>query len=178
MAWGTIIAILSTGVVTSAATVILTHILADWRERRKEKKGATDLGVRVAVHLERFAVQCADNVASDRYDHDSSGDFTCTELPLFHGYGADTDWKLLDSDLAARTLTFPNEVLLVKQMLSGRGDMDPPEFMEYTQKRVLSCGLHAWQMASDIRDRYALPKFNPKHLAWDMVKLLKEATTK
>ena len=75
---------------------------------------------RVAIILEKFAVDCA-NVITDNDLHSGSKGVAAARhliLPTLEAFPADTDWKVIAADLMDRALSIPNELALADQAIS------------------------------------------------------------
>jgi hypothetical protein len=121
VSWSEILKVaLSTGIFAAIITSGLQW-LREWRTERTHKaRDAAYSAMRVAVILERFAIDCA-NIISDNHLHSSSGGHAGSahvELPHLIDYPADTDWKALDAFLAMRALSLRNDILLSEGVLN------------------------------------------------------------
>lgn len=172
--------ILTTALSTGLATAILNQGIGWWRDSRKDhavtEREARYLAIRLAVLLERFALDCADSVAAfemhsefDGYAGRASG--TIPKLPEF----PDGDWRALNANLLGRCLSLQNEIKLSDGHIGfwedvGYRECIPSECAQQTGK----CGYRAWELARDLRGVYELGPFDTKNVSqWDFVETLK-----
>jgi hypothetical protein len=93
---------LSAGVSAGVFTAIVNNLLAEWRDRRKEKRtsarDAVDLAMRVAVIIERFAIECEDVINHNELHTEFQGHGGTAHwiLPPLGEYPTGADWKALD----------------------------------------------------------------------------------
>ena len=176
MDWGTV---LTTAASTGFATAIANQGLGWWRESRGEKhlqqRNATYLAIRLAVILEKFALDCTDTIAD--YDmYTSSGGHAgsaATKLPELSEYPDEDDWKLLNSGLLARTLTLRNEIILSSRSINFWYEIDDECVPQECKQQTGKCGYIAWEIAEELRKAYSLGKFDPGKRSWDVIGLLK-----
>jgi hypothetical protein len=174
--WLEIAKVLGTGVVAAA----LTHGVSWWRDSRKEKasnlRDARYLALRLAVILERFAIDCSEVVGLvDTYaaSKGSAGSQT-TKLPEIGEFPSDSDWKTIDPKLAARALEFVNELLMAQQKLNFSWHVsDEDQITEECADDAALLGLRAWDLAHQLRQRHDLPRFTPAETSHDVEASLK-----
>ena len=159
--------ILGAGFASAAFNFIVTW----WNTLRHEKQSAIYLALRLAVILECFAVSCYDRVISLDFEYDTSDGVPHPKrfvLPALEAYPTDEGWRVLSADLAADTLSFPNEVKLGWQCIEG---IEECAFINDNGKRDFRAKLHeiaekgllAWEIAVKLRAKYNLPEFDTEH---------------
>ena len=166
---------LGTGFVAAAINQGASWI-REWRKEAKAtKRDATYLALRVAVTLERFALDGAALISDSQTYDETSGGFGNIHytLPDLLPYPKDVDWKSIDTNLASRALSFRNELWISVRYLKGCFDLGIDHAADECSKKAGLHGYRAWQLAADMRRRYALPDFDPLETAWDLVSLLK-----
>jgi hypothetical protein len=178
--WQVLTLFLSAGVFTA----IVNNLLAEWRDRRKEKRtsarDAVDLAMRVADILERFAIECEDIISHNELHTESEG-YAGTphrKLPTLGEYPTDADWKALDPALSSRARSLPNELRVSEGIIKFCWELEPGDqgiLLNTCNGQAGKCGYRAWQLAVEMRRRYGLlAESEPEQTAWDFVKVLKE----
>ena len=148
--------IFGSGVVATAVT-----IGAEWiREERTEKRDLRYLAMRVAVILEKFAIDCSnlvvENEAYDTSDGEA-GSFS-SKLPDLPPFPTDADWKSVDPVLASRVLSLQNEVYLTQFSVSDVwGVHEPDEIGKIVNGQAGKCGAKAFGLAHALRTAANLP---------------------
>jgi hypothetical protein len=116
---------------TGPLTAVFNQVISWWREKRHEQQMTTRdaryLKIRLAVMLERFAIDCAEAIAaqdmySQSYGHAGAAHGTLPDLPP---YPDETDWKILEPEFLARALTFRNELPISDRLIAFWADIDP-----------------------------------------------------
>jgi hypothetical protein len=177
--WQVLTLFLSAGVSAGVFTAIVNNLLAEWRDRRKEKRtsarDAVYLAMQVAVIIERFAIECEDIINHNELHTEFQGHAGTVhwKLPPLGEYPTDADWKALDPSLSSRALSLPNELRVSEGVIKFWSELEPRGqgiLLNTCNGQAGKCGYRAWQLAVDIRRRYGLsPVFEP-----DFVKVLKE----
>jgi hypothetical protein len=93
-----------TTILTAAAGVGLNHFFV---QRPALKRDARYMAQRLAIILEKFAVDCATSISENDL-HDSSGGHAGTmrlALPALTSFPAEADWKAIPPDLVDRVLS-------------------------------------------------------------------------
>lgn len=176
MEWSTIFA---TALSTGLATALLNQGIGWWRETASQKstleRDARYLAIRVAVILERFAIDCADAIADQDLFSSSSGHAgrRHATIPKLAEYPSDADWKALRADLLASALTLRNEISLSDSKISFWEEIDRDCIPGECKQQCGKCGYIAWLLAADLRSHYALGDFEPHRTSWDVVKVLR-----
>jgi hypothetical protein len=165
---------LGAGLVSAVATQGLGW-LREWHgQKGQDLKAARQVALRVAVHLEAFALQCADLV-SDCELHDSSGGHAGkqhTAFPELSPY-PELDWKALDISLQARALAFPVEVVSAQQSIEFLWQVAGVEDVaDECAERAANYGLRAWALAGDLRSHYGFPEFDVTATGLDPIKFM------
>ncbi|SRR6266851_6809190 len=169
----------STGVITALLNNLLGW-LRDWKkDHTSTKRDPRYSAMRIAVILEKFAIECANVISDNDLYKKAEGHAGAAHgtLPPLREFPADTDWKALDPALSARTLSLPNELSLADGTIKFWWDIEPGDqgiLLHACDLQAGKCGYIAWQLAADMRRGYGLPAFNPEHTAWDVVKTIKD----
>jgi hypothetical protein len=142
------------------------------------KRDARYVAQRVAIILEKFAVDCA-NVINDNDLHNQSKGHDGKRhlcLPELGPLPADADWKALSPKLVDRVLSMPNELALADGAISFWWDVvgDEECMQTETDQRAGTCGLRAWLLASDLRKQYKIPASNLPEIGWNFVDTLRK----
>lgn len=172
--------ILVTALSTGFATAVLNQLFGWWRESRKEvnvaERDARYIAIRLAVILERFALDCAEAIAAqEMFDmHDGHAGKPHGKLPDLAPYPDEVDWKTLKPEFLARALTLRNELILSDASIEFWEDIDRTTVSGECDWQCGKCGYMAWTLAAEMRARYALGAFEPDKSAWNAVKTLKE----
>lgn len=166
----------TTGVLTAAVNQLLVWWREQHTEQNRQRSDASYLGLRIAVILEKFAIDCVDRIGDNQMHRDSGGHAgrSYTTLPELPEYPDDLAWKSIDQDLAARALTFRNELTLSDSYLSFSWDVEPEDAPHACSLQCGRCGHLAWEVAVEIRKRYSLPAFEPSRAGWNIDSVLKE----
>jgi hypothetical protein len=164
-----------TTILTAAAGVGLNHFFV---QRPALKRDARYLAQRLAIILEKFAVDCATSI-SENDMHDSSGGHAGTRhmsLPAIASFPAEADWKAIAPDLMDRVLSMPNELALASQAISFWWDVvgDEDSMQTEANEQAGECGLKAWLLAVDLRKRCGIPASTLPETAWDFVETLRK----
>lgn len=164
---------------SSLLTALLVFMLGwvkDWiKETRTKKMAAQYSALRLAVLLESFAIASADNIAENASFESSDGHMghNTTEIPPIGDMPEDIDWQALDPSLSAQILTLPNELVLAKITLSGFWEVcDPEDFSSQYRHQAGYLGYRAWEIAQNLRIKYALSTFEPKNNSWNIKEYL------
>jgi hypothetical protein len=151
---------------------MLTLFWGAWSKHAENKRSATYLAARLAVILERFAIECAD-VVTDQEDFERAGQgrasVHCRGLSLSP---PKQGWNTLDSALLSRVLTFPNTLRLHKLALDSLWNVSPSDFSKECSRDSGKLGSMAWALSRDLRARYRLQPFDASLITWDFVKIL------
>jgi hypothetical protein len=137
-----------------------------WRTTKLAERDATLLAARVAVVLEKFAIECQNRISDSDLYQKSSGTFGSPHcaLPVLEEYPseAEADWKALEPALSIRVQSFRNEILRASKVIDFALDGDPdPSSWAQIDPQIEECGHRAWQFAADLRRRYKLSGFEP-----------------
>ncbi len=160
------------------ASAVFNRIAAWWDRKKNDKQSATYLALRLSVLLEAFAIECADTIIDIEFSRGYANEdmFHKYRLPNLAIYPDGEEWRVLSAELAAKALTFTNEVMLGRQCLSGADatyDLHANDVQHHRDRLniIAERGLGAWTIASALRGRYGLPEFPAE---WKIDKTLKE----
>jgi hypothetical protein len=169
------VAALSTGL----ATAIFNQGISWWREHTLEMratgKEARYLAIRLAVILERFALDCADGIAGQKmYNrHGPEVGRAHGALPDLAPYPDESEWKSLEPDFLARALTLRNELVLADRAIGFWADVEPECVPGTCDEECGKCGFFAWTLAANLRRHYRFSPFAPDKTSWSIVDTLK-----
>ena len=164
---------------TGLLTAVFNQSIGWWREARHERlasaRDARYLAIRLAVMLERFAIDCAEAVAAQNMYNQSDGHAGVLHgtLPDLPPYPDEADWKTLEPDFLARVPTLRNELPLSDKAIAFWEEIDRECIPQECNQQCGKCGYMAWVLAADMRRHYRLGAFDPKLASWDIVKTLK-----
>ena len=172
----------STGVFVGVFSALVTKGM-DWLMQRSQFKTETEknaryLAARIAVTLEQFALKCADWIADNEAYSDTRGSVGQLRLtlPLLAEFPSDAHWTAVDPALVSRSLSMSNELMLAKATIDfAKGIADPEDHFYVCNafdRQAGKCGYRAWQLAKDLRRKYALGEFSPKEFSWNSERLL------
>jgi hypothetical protein len=167
---------LATSIGSGLVAALITQCVAWVRETRKDKEStkreATYLAIRLAVILERFALDCANGIADQEMYTQSEGHAGAYhhQLPELASYPDEDGWKVMRLDFLTRALELRNEVLLSNRKIASWEDIDRDCIPNECDDQCGRCGYMAWQLACEMRNHYWLSPFVP---AWDVPGLLK-----
>lgn len=148
-----ILKVVGTGVVAAVLTVGLTWL----KETRSARRVRIYSAMQVAVALERFALACSKELATN--------DLTNQQLPPgeeepippsfpdFPPYPSDVDWKSLPPGLMAEAIAMANDIENKRQNLSflwdATGDADDLELI--STQRIAETAIFAIDLAAKLR---------------------------
>lgn len=143
-----------------AVASMLGAYLKDWLEARREKRSmareAIYLAVRVSVILEEFAGVCAEYVEDQNLFSQSKG--SCgtphSVLPDLELYPENTDWRVFETNLLSRVLSFPNELNHSKRLIAWFSEERGEPAIRECYEECGRCGYIAWELAKDIGREY------------------------
>ena len=153
----------------------LTHFFV---HRAGLKRDARYLAHRLAIIMEKFAVDCADVIADNDLHRSSEGyaGRQVLKLPEITPLPADADWKALEPSLVDRAMSLPNKLALADAAIS---------FWRTLLTTKIACGLKPtckqgnrvsrrgnWLRTS--RRRYGIPPTSLTEGGWNFVETLKE----
>lgn len=168
------------GVVLGTATQFVIGT-KEWMQTKAEKSTRANYAAfRLANMFEDYAVECARRIQNVNAYFDSSGIHGAPygELPLFHDYPSDIDWKVFDSKLSDAALAFPRHVLLSNDQVDFViRDGNPLEPEDGAAECCIHCGVRgfqAWKLACKIREQYKLELRTKLADNWDVVDYLKK----
>jgi hypothetical protein len=174
-----ITAILTLAFSTGLLTAVFNQSIGWWREAQHERRAAMRaagyLAIRIAVMLERFAIDCAEHISTQDMYRQSEGHAGASHstLPDLPPYPDEADWKALEPELLVRVLTLRNELPLGDRAIAFWEQIDRECIPRACDLQCGKCGYMAWVLASDLRRHYHLGAFDPKQTSWDIVKTLK-----
>jgi hypothetical protein len=194
---GTIVGVLtSRGVLGDLETIVVQTVcairgLADstkdwniWKERwdaaklidpSRKNRQSVEMASLMAVELERFAIECANLISNAEWGYSDGGEYAHLKIPKLVSTLPDSKWQYLDAGILSRVQQLPNEFRLAQLSIDGSWMVDPGETaLKESYKNVGDCGLRAWSIAVDLRNKYALPDVDVTQLSWNFLDTLNE----
>jgi hypothetical protein len=166
------------GSVATIGATILT-LASGWLSKRAEnKRSATYLAARLAVVLERFAIECATRIANQELHESSTGRQQGINdegpLPELLPFPDELNWSSLQPDLIDRVLVIPNECLLANGAIGLCWDLQEDYLPSECMRQCGKVGFMAWTLSADLRTRYGVRAFDPSSApSGDIMVLLK-----
>jgi hypothetical protein len=165
----------SSSILTALLGWGLNHLFV---HRPNLKREARYLAQRIAVVLEKYAADCANSISEKQLYDESGGNAGRPQLTLpgIELLPDGAEWKTIDSDLMDRVLSMPNELALANQaIMFWWNEVDDPDRMRMEgEDQVRECGLRAWSLASELRERCGIPKSTLPVRHWDFVATLRK----
>jgi len=132
------------------------------RERLSQKKRAAYLAMRLAVILERFAIDCESLISeNERSQIGDDKEGPRGDLPNLEEYPEETNWETLQSDLAHRSLALRNDIASSRDTMYFRWQMEDESKSDACNDEAAIRGAQAWELAISIRRQYNLPAYSP-----------------
>ena len=157
-----------------ATSAVLTAGRDWWKESASSRKAARYAALRIAVALEKFALECAELI-EDQEIFDSSHGHAGKQhgnLPFFESYPLDIDWRVLKPDFASSALSVPIELISASRTIAFMWEIAPGESDTCTAEAA-RCGLRMWDLAKKMRAHYQLPPVDLTHYGkWEPIKSL------
>lgn len=158
--------ILSLIVPTGILSALLTHGLGwlkDWlMARANRKRDANSAAIKLAIHLEEFAFNCANHLIesevaknSNAKDHSNLGGVPPELKPY-----PEVNWEVLSPTHTSLVLSFPNEIKAANLFMKIRKDVERVELNEDKPHiNSLVCGHNGYKaiiLAERLREDYKL----------------------
>lgn len=163
----------SSGLLTSISTWGLNHFFV---QRSAFQRDARYLAQRIAMILERFAIDCSECIEEATLYNDSGGHAGKRQfsLPPLGHLPEDADWKALPSDLTDRILSMPNAIFLAEKKISFWWDVlaDEDAVAKETMDQAGGFGMESWNLAKDLRRRCKIPPSSLPDRLWNFVDTL------
>ncbi|MBW6397046.1 DUF4320 family protein [Roseomonas sp. HJA6] len=169
--------LVGSGLIAATITQILAWVREVRRDRAMSERDARYLALRVAIVLERFAIDCADSLyALDMHEASSGAAGTLPlRLPELGDYPTDADWKAVSGALAHRALTLRNELLVASRTVSGSWEfLDADDVAQECCEQTGRLGYRAWTLAAGLREKYGLPPLDTADIGYDFVETLQK----
>lgn len=156
--------IVATGVFSSFATFLFSGFSDALKDFLRRKRSARYAGLRCAIILERYAVDCWDIFVMSEGEYDRHRDVSPQPLPNAPVYPDDIDWNALDQSLAIEVLSFHNGSSIAQSQAeyARLWESNPFEFQTAAKER----GLRALTLAGRLRERYKLGNSNELDRLW------------
>jgi|GEM_PF-2311287 len=152
------------GMILGTSTQIVIGI-KEWVQTHAERKRVANYAaLRVASILESFALACANKI-DENNDYDSwfyQESKSNISLPQLASYPEDIDWKSLQPKLVAKSLSFPNEVMMGNQQIgfyASEPNACPDDGKDTSSLICGAQGFRAWILASELRAAYNLMEY-------------------
>jgi hypothetical protein len=168
--------VLKIAAASSVGAAGLNHLFDFLVRRTSLRRDSRYVAQRVAIILEKFAIDCADTIAGNDLHRQSDGHAgrRSFKLPNLPDFPIDADWKAVDPVLAGRALAMYNELVLSGHKIYFWWDVvgDEDSMETETNEQAGKCGYRAWELATEFRKGHGLPK--AELTGWDFVAVLKE----
>lgn len=164
------------GVVTALVNQGLGWLRDHRRETKTRKREKEYLAIRLAVALERFAVDCTSVISDNKFYQTigSAAGEPHLALPHLAEYPTDADWKSLASRLVARVLSFRTEVQLSNHIIESHYLGYPEGAVDACNEEAGKCGRIAQLLAADLRSDCDVEAFAPSSAPQDWSHPLEE----
>jgi len=170
------LAVVSLALGSSVVGSLITQMINLLRERRRNRREATYLALRLATIFEKFA-EDAVSMISDMANYENSGGTAgeySGEVPVLGNLPDEREpWREIPIGLTSRVLGFEPYRRSVQAGIDSCFEMvGPDEGYPETRKQCVKLGRRALGIASDLRSRYRLPALE---MEWDWVSTLNNA---
>jgi hypothetical protein len=152
---------------TSVGTAVLNQLVQAARDHRSGYRKASYLALRLAVTLERFALECLD-VAGDlqlhKDSHGAAGKLL-TAVPDIYDYPDEPDaWYTLDKSLAERAIALRShrDDAQAYTVFESQFDNHPLGRAETAATHSALVGEEAWMVASALRKKYRYRRYSSR----------------
>jgi len=140
---------------SGASFALLNFFAQFWKDRRQRQHVA----LRVAFHLEAYAIQC-EKIHSDHEMHKASGGgagVAITEIPQLAPYPAEDQFRLLHPQTVDRLYALPQECQIAQRAVEHIWEfVDDDAASEAAADGAIVMGDNALQVARSIRRQYNL----------------------
>lgn len=172
--------ILLTGVAAAIINQLLGWLKDSRREKAKVEVDKRYTALRLAVALERFAIQCADQIAviDSEIRRASMGGVApeCHSIvfPSLRVPEVD-DLRWISSDLASEILAVPPQIDFSKGAIDWAWENDGPDDMaaEYQLQLALR-GLESWDLAFKVRREHRIAPAKFDMGGWDFIEVMRK----
>jgi hypothetical protein len=169
---------------TGVTAAIINQLLGWWKDSRREKaKVDVDkryTALRLAVALERFAIQCAEQIATVesevRRAHMNGVEPECHSIafPSLHAPES-SDLRWISTDLASEVLAVQPQINFSKGAIGWAYESGPPEDMaDEFQNQLARRGLQCWEIGIKVRLEYGIAPATFDLGDWDFIKVLRK----
>ncbi|WP_433780458.1 hypothetical protein [Flavobacterium anhuiense] len=144
----------------------ITWCQSYYMNRQLEIKNAKYLAIRVVCILDKFMDDCADVVNDDGLCMGQKNEQGCLEAQVSHPsaplFPDDVDWKSIDHELMYKILSFSSDIASANKIIDSTWEFTgPPDFEEWFEERKFhyaKFGLHAYELADELCERYEIKK--------------------
>jgi len=172
--------VLGTGLLSGLVSALVAWAREYLAEKKKNWRSAQFSALRLSASLESFSIECAEMLLDNNAFYDSNGHDgnPISQIPKLSSFPEDIVWIALDTDLCEKVLAIPNKIRLSNGYISSVMDYeDAYEALAASSRNIGLCGYHAWEIASELRNRYKLPAFEAQ-TSWDFKNDLKRYSDK
>jgi hypothetical protein len=147
----------------SGAGVSLTSLgLEQWRQFRSREDSVRHLSLRLAFHLEGYAIECANKIGDHELATDSDGHAGryLGSVPQPPALPESTAFMLIKAELLEAILDFPQRCQMADEETRFVWEVvgDPDSVRTAAQENAVKMGEHALYLAGRIRRECKLPK--------------------
>lgn len=166
----------ATALLTAGFSTWVNHWLAGKKEKAAREEDLRYQALRVALALEKFAIDCAGLISDSEFYDDFQGAAgrKATELPKLN-LPETTEWKLFEIGTANKILSLENliadgnnAISFALRISAHHEDTDEPEV------QAGLCGYRTVEIAKGLRQKYELVAREEAAHGWDYVVTLKK----
>ena len=166
-------------VVLGSSTAI--GLLNWYTDKSKRKSEIKYLATRIAVDLEGYAIDCAEQ-CSNHISHEKHNGLCgklISQIPIIPAIGDTERYDFLDNALLDQILRLPQQLMLYEREIKSMSDvLDMGYVQDECCNKTLKIGLQALELSKEVRSKYHLPKRELKSGEWDIDKFYKEQIEK
>lgn len=173
-----LVQILGTGVTAAVLTQALAWMKDAYRDRNKMEIDRRYMALRLSVALERFSIQCADQIGEigNRFDRRIEGasivfPLAMPRLELPQG----DDWRWISPELASDVFAiFPHIDFSNGAINCSLEVADDFQAADTCQHHLALRGIECWELAIKIRKHYEPPQAKFDLGSWDFIQALRD----
>jgi hypothetical protein len=161
----------------SGTGVALTSLgLEQWRQHRSREEGVRHLALRVAFHLEGYAIECADRIGDHELASDGHGGRHLGSVPQPPDFPESAAFSLMKADVLEDILDFPQRCQMANEETRFVWEAvgDPGSVGTAARENTLKMGERALHVAGRLRREYKLPGRDLTFGKWDVHEWFKE----
>lgn len=172
--------ILLTGVTAAIINQMLGWLKDNYRDKAKVEVDRRYIALRLTVVLERFAIQCADQIAiveselQEAYKNGVAPDHHSMTIPPLRLPEGD-DWRWISADLASDILAIPPQIDFSKGAISWSWEVGDPEgAAKECQLQLALRGLECWELAVKVRQQHKIAPAKFDMGSWAFIEVMRK----